>query len=69
MKQTNRKLVGLFILLALLFIYPAIASAIYTNHLVNVAIFIQLAYFALAGLLWAIPAGIVIKWMAKPNKD
>ncbi len=55
-------------LIILLFIYPAIASLIYEKFLLGAAIWLLLIYFAIAGLLWAIPAGIVIKWMLKPEK-
>ncbi len=68
MQRGGRKLVGLFMLIILLFIYPAIASLIYEKFLLGAAIWLLLIYFAIAGLLWAIPAGIVIKWMLKPEK-
>ena len=68
MQQGGRKLVGLFLLLILLFIYPAIASLIYEKFLLGAELWLLIIYFAIAGLLWAIPAGIVIKWMLKPKK-
>ena len=27
----------------------------------------QMAYYAVAGLLWVIPAGLIIKWMLRPD--
>ncbi len=76
MRQRARKFVGIFIIIALLFIYPAIASVIYERFLSGAQAFlgeayiwILLVYFAVAGFLWVIPAGIVIKWMAKPDDD
>jgi mannose/fructose/N-acetylgalactosamine-specific phosphotransferase system component IIC len=69
MKQRSRKFAGIFIILGLLFIYPAIASVIYEKFLTSMPVWILLSYFAIAGLLWAVPAGIVIKWMARPDNN
>jgi len=68
LRQRTRKFLGVFIILALLFIYPAIASIIYERFLNNAPTWALLTYFAIAGFAWAIPAGAVIKWMAKPNE-
>jgi uncharacterized membrane protein len=27
----------------------------------------QLAYFLIAGLLWVLPAGLLIRWMQRPE--
>jgi len=67
LRQRSRKFAGIFIILALLIIYPAIASVIYDKLLTGTPTWVLLLYFAIVGFAWAIPAGIVIKWMAKPN--
>ncbi|MCF6343511.1 MAG: DUF2842 domain-containing protein [Devosiaceae bacterium] len=67
MTQRNRKLAGLFIMLGLLIIYPVIATIIYEKTLSNAPTWLMLSYFAVAGFAWAIPAGILIKWMARPD--
>jgi hypothetical protein len=29
----------------------------------------ELAYYVVAGLLWVIPAGLLIRWMQQPGSD
>ena len=67
LKQRNRKLAGVFLMIGLLIIYPAFAVIFYENLLAGLNIWILLIYFAIAGLAWAIPAGLLIKWMARPD--
>ncbi len=60
-------------LLALLIVYPVAATLLYTEVLIKglggLSTWVELAYFVVAGLGWALPAGVVIKWMAKPDKS
>lgn len=67
MKQSMRKLVGTFATLAVLVLYVAAAVAIHLAFFAGLATPLQLVYFAIAGLGWAIPTGIIIRWMAKPD--
>ena len=67
MTQRTRKLIGTILILVLLIVYPGIATAIYMVWLQGQPTWLLLGYFAAAGLLWAVPAGVVIKWMAKPD--
>ncbi|NOZ32914.1 MAG: DUF2842 domain-containing protein [Alphaproteobacteria bacterium] len=68
MKQRARKFAGIWLMLALLLIYPAIAVAIYSQFLGWLPIWATLAYLAVAGMAWALPAGVIIKWMLKPDE-
>ena len=68
MTQRKRKLIGTIALFALIAIYAmfAVATAIVlqvhdTNKLV------ELLYYIVAGLLWVLPAGLLISWMQKPD--
>lgn len=67
MIQRNRKLTGLFLMLGLLIIYPALATLLYEKLFSNSPTWLVLLYFAIAGLAWALPAGALIKWMARPD--
>ena len=29
--------------------------------------FVEMIYYVVAGLLWVLPAGVLIKWMQKPD--
>ncbi len=66
MNVRAKKFVGVFLLLLVLIAYPILASIIYINFLPNAPTWLALAYFAVAGLGWAIPAGLIIRWMVKP---
>ena len=73
MKQRTRKFAGVWLLLALLVIYPVAATLLYTEvfnkRLGGLSNWLELVYFVIAGLGWALPAGMVIKWMARPDKS
>lgn len=67
MNVRTRKFIGVWLILLLLIVYPILASIIYINFLPNAQIWLALSYFAVAGMGWAIPAGVIIKWMVKPE--
>ena len=60
----TRKLVGATTLLALIIVYSflvvAVAAVMQVQQANKVA---ELAFYIVAGLLWTIPAGVIIKWM------
>lgn len=64
----TRKLVGTIALLVLITVYALLALAVaivlqvrQANHLVEVI------YYVVAGLLWVLPAGLIVKWMSAPD--
>ena len=64
MTTRMRKLVGAVALLALIIVYSflviAVAAVMQMQHANKAA---ELAFYIVAGLLWTVPAGIIIKWM------
>lgn len=62
-----RKLVGTIVLLIFMVVYIAIAGAIGSGRIAEANGFAQFAYFLVAGLLWVIPAALLIRWMARPD--
>jgi RsiW-degrading membrane proteinase PrsW (M82 family) len=66
-RQRVRKLVGTFALVALVVGYCIVAGAIYANFLGGQAWWVLVTYFAVAGLLWFVPAAMMIRWMARPD--
>ena len=68
MTTRKRKLIGTILLLLMITLYSllALAAAIVlqvrqANHAIEVA------YYVIAGLLWVLPAGVIIKWMSKSD--
>jgi len=61
-----RKLVGTIILLVVIAVYCLLAMAAAVILQVNEANkTVELIYYVTAGLLWVLPAGLIIKWMQK----
>ena len=67
MRQRQRKFVGTVILLLFLLVYSAIASLIGAGLLPVASKGAQLAFYVVAGLLWTLPAALLIRWMQRPD--
>ena len=68
MTQRQRKFAGAIALLVLVSVYAILALAVAVVLQVhNANKLVELAYYAIAGLLWVLPAGVLIKWMQKPD--
>lgn len=68
MTQRQRKLAGTVFLLLLVAIYALLALAVAIILQVwNASKVAELLYYIFAGLLWVVPAGVIIKWMQKPD--
>mgnify|MGYP001769413902 CR=1 FL=1 len=64
----TRKLIGTLVLMLVLVVYALLALATAIVLQVNQASkFTELAYYAVAGLLWVLPAGAIISWMSRPQ--
>lgn len=68
MSSSLRKLIGSVILVITVPIYALIAMVVAVAVLPGVNIWGQLAYYVVAGLLWVPPAGLLIAWMARPDR-
>lgn len=64
----TRKLVGTLLLLVFLVLYALMAMLAAVVLQVRDSWIIELAYYAIAGLAWVIPAGLLIRWMAQPDR-
>ncbi len=61
-----RKLSGAILLLVLIAVYSLAAMLAAVILQVNEANkMVELLYYVVAGLLWVLPAGLIIKWMQK----
>ena len=59
-----RKLLGMVILVFFVIIYAFLAMII-GSAMAEKNLIVQVIYFTIAGLIWVLPAGLIIKWMAK----
>lgn len=65
-----RSFIGTILIILIVSIYAVLATTIATATLATAPWWAHLLYFLLTGLLWVIPAMLVIKWMAGPvNKN
>ncbi len=68
MTQRTRKLAGTFALIIFVSIYALLAMfAAVVLQVNNASKIAELGYYIVAGLLWVLPASILIKWMQKPG--
>ena len=67
MTARTRKLIGTVGLLVFLAVYAWIAVVIGAGRITLASHWVQLAYFVAAGLLWVIPAGLLMRWMQRPD--
>ncbi|MGH6867198.1 MAG: DUF2842 domain-containing protein [Methyloceanibacter sp.] len=65
MRARTRKLVGTILLLTFLTLYALGVIAIGAGRITDGPAWTQFAYFLVAGLLWVLPAGLVIAWMQR----
>lgn len=62
-----KKLIGTIAIVVLVILYALIATSVASAYLGQSSGWVHLAYFALSGLLWILPAMAIIKWMAGPR--
>jgi len=68
MTQNSRKLIGVVATLVMLVVYCIIATAVFDALLSTAHPVIVVIYFAVVGTAWCLPAIVIIRWMAKPDK-
>jgi glucan phosphoethanolaminetransferase (alkaline phosphatase superfamily) len=66
--QRLRSLIGMLVLIALVVVYALVASAVAVTQLAESSAWVHLAFFALSGFVWVLPAMLVVSWMVKPEK-
>lgn len=67
MSSRARKLIGTIALLVFLAVYVWVVAAIGSGRISEAHTLAQFAFFFLAGLFWVLPAGLLIRWMQRPN--
>ena len=66
MTSPVRRFVGSLVLVVFLLIYVFFAMAIGDVIVATKPGWVQFVYFLVAGFLWALPAGVLVKWMYAP---
>ncbi len=69
MVPSFRKFVGMVALVTFVVIYALVAMVIGDMTLQKSSELVRILYFAVAGLVWVIPAGAIIWWMEKGGKN
>jgi regulator of protease activity HflC (stomatin/prohibitin superfamily) len=67
MRVRSRKLFGTIMLLLLLAVYATLGAVIGSGRIAQAPQWVQFAFFLTAGLAWVIPAGVLIRWMQRPD--
>ena len=62
-----RKLIGTVLLVLLVAVYALVATTIAVHRLAEAGPLVHLVYFLATGLLWVLPAMVLIRWMAGPR--
>jgi len=63
-----RKFIGMILLVLLVILYAVISTAIAVAQLADKSAFVHLAFYLVSGLLWVLPAMLLVKWMeGKPR--
>lgn len=62
-----RSFVGTILIIVLVITYALAATTVATLTLATSPWWVHLLYFKLSGLLWILPAMLIIKWMAGPR--
>ena len=63
-----KKLIGTFLLVALVIVYALLATMIAVAQLSQSGPLVHFAFFLFSGLLWVLPAMAIIKWMMVEKK-
>lgn len=63
----TRKFIGAIALLVLITVYSLAAMMVAIALQVNASKWVEVLYYAVAGLAWTIPAGAIIWWMQQPD--
>jgi hypothetical protein len=68
MKRRLRKLIGAAMLLALVLVYALAAMALAQGRITDAPGWLQVILYAVLGLAWILPAGLIIWWMERPER-
>jgi Protein of unknown function (DUF2842) len=65
--RRTRKLVGTIGMLIFVVLYALVVTAVAAPILINASKLVQAVFYAVAGLAWAPPLMLLIRWMEGPK--
>ena len=63
-----KKLIGTVLLVLLVAVYALVATIVAVAQLSQSGPLVHLAYFLFTGLLWVLPAMLIVNWMIRPPR-
>lgn len=67
MRVRTRKLIGMVVLLVFLVGYALVVASIASGRITTAPPLAQFAFFLVGGLVWVLPAGLLIRWIQRPD--
>ena len=67
MNVRTRKLVGTVVLMVFLAVYAFAMMLLAVVLQVSGSKIVELLYYIVAGLAWVFPAGLLVRWMQRPD--
>ena len=67
MPSRIRKLIGGLVLFVFVMVYALLAMVLGDMTVRNAPWYVQLPFFAVLGLVWIVPAGLIIRYMQAPD--
>jgi Protein of unknown function (DUF2842) len=67
MRQRPRKLIGTALLLAFVVFWALFAMSLAQGRIATLPGAMQAVVFVVLGLVWVLPAGLLIRWMSRPD--
>ena len=67
MRVRTRKLIGTMVLIVFVAVYALAVASIGAGRITTAPALAQFAFFLVAGLAWVVPAGLLIRWMQRPD--
>jgi hypothetical protein len=64
----SKKLIGAVVTLVWLAIYSLLAMAVGIRVLPHASVLAEFAYYAVAGMAWIVPIGLMFPWMSREPK-
>ena len=67
MRQRPRKLIGTALLLVFVTFWALFAMSLAPGRVAELSGAMQALVFIVLGLIWIVPAGVLIRWMSRPD--
>jgi hypothetical protein len=67
MRQRPRKLIGTALLMVFVVFWALFAMSLAEGRVATLSAATQAAVFVVLGLVWVLPAGLLIRWMSRPD--